>query len=475
MNSLKGLSQSALPAREKKSVALASLVAAALLTIFKAVVGLLSGSLGILSEAAHSSLDLVAALITFFSIQVADKPADSSHPFGHGKFEHVSAFVETGLLLVTCAWIVFEAVRRLFFHAVHVEPTLWAFAVMILSMVVDFTRSRSLARVAKKYSSQALEADAMHFSTDVYSSGVVILGLLLILAADRMNLRWLLPADPVAALCVAGITIYLSVRLGKRSIDALVDAAPEGTSTSIARLIASVPGVMNPERIRVRQSGNQLFVDVRLTLKSNISFEHAEAVSHDVEARVRDLYPEADVVIQSAPQQPPSTDVVERVRAIARRNDFQIHDVTPFEMHGQVNVSLDLELDPALTLEAAHRRATFLEEEIQREMPGVREVNVHIEPMQKRVEPANEAAGLRRQLEERVRELTIGTPGLVDCHAIEAHQVGSAVHVSLHCTFEPDLPISRVHDITEDLELKFRKELPQIMKVSIHAEPKGST
>ncbi|MGH9453973.1 MAG: cation diffusion facilitator family transporter, partial [Terriglobia bacterium] len=212
MNSLKGLSQSALPTREKKSVALGSLVAAALLTIFKAVVGLLSGSLGILSEAAHSSLDLVAALITFFSIQVADKPADSSHPFGHGKFEHVSAFVETGLLLVTCAWIVFEAVRRLFFHAVHVEPTPWAFAVMILSMVVDSTRSRSLARVAKKYNSQALEADAMHFSTDVYGSGVVILGLLLILAADRWHWRWLLPADPVAALCVAGITIYLSVR-----------------------------------------------------------------------------------------------------------------------------------------------------------------------------------------------------------------------------------------------------------------------
>ncbi|HUY14799.1 MAG TPA: cation-efflux pump [Terriglobia bacterium] len=474
MKSLKGLSQSTLPAQEKMSVALSSFLAALLLTLFKAVVGSLSGSLGILSEAAHSSLDLVAALVTLFSIRLADMPADSSHPFGHGKFEHVSAFVETGLLLVTCAWIVFEAVRRLFFHAVQVEPTVWAFAVMLISMMVDASRSRSLARVAKKYSSQALEADAIHFSTDVYGSGVVVLGLLLILAADHWRLRWLLAADPVAALCVAGITVYLSVRLGKRSIDALVDAAPQGISASIARLIASVPGVMNPERIRVRQSGNQLFVDVRLTLQSNISFEHAEAVSHDVEERVRDQYPEADVVIQSAPQQPSSTDVVERVRSIAHRNDLQIHDVTPFEVQGKVNLSLDLELDPTLTLEAAHRRATILEEEIQKEIPSVKEVNVHIEPMQKRVEPANEAGWMRRQLEERIRELTLGTPGLVDCHAIEAHQVGSTVHVSLHCTFEPDLPVSRVHDITEDLELKFRKELPQIMKVSIHAEPKGS-
>jgi cation diffusion facilitator family transporter len=475
MNSLKGPSESALPARERKSVALRSLAAAAALTIFKAAVGVLSGSLGILSEAAHSSLDLVAALVTFLSIRLSDKPADSSHPFGHGKFEHVSAFVETGLLLVTCGWIALEAVRRLFFQAVHVEPSIWAFAVMLVSIVVDTSRSRSLARVAQKYGSQALEADAIHFSTDVYSSAVVILGLLLIMAADRWRLHWLLAADPVAALCVAAITIYLSVRLGKRSIDALVDAAPEGISARIARVIASVPGVMNPERIRVRQSGNQLFVDARLTLKSNMSFEHAEAVSRDVETRVRDLYPEADVVIQSAPQVPPSTDVVERVRAIAHRYDFQIHDVMPFEVDGNVNLSLDLELEPTLTLEAAHRRATFLEEEIQREIPNVKEVNVHIEPIQQRVEPANEAAALRRQLEQRVRELTLGTPGLVDCHAIEAHKFGSGVHVSLHCTFEADLPISRVHDITEDLELKFRKELPQVMKVNIHAEPKGST
>ena len=474
MNSLKGLSQSALPAREKKSVALRSLLAAAALTLLKAVVGLLSGSLGILSEAAHSSLDLAAAMITFLSVRVADKPADSSHPFGHGKFEHVSAFVETGLLLVTSAWIVLEAARRLFFRPVRVEPTVWAFAVMVVSMLVDASRSRSLARVARKYSSQALEADAMHFATDVYSSAVVIVGLLLILAADRWQIRWLLAADPVAALCVAGITIYLSVRLGIRSIDALVDAAPQGISASIARLIATVPGVVNPERIRVRQSGNQLFVDVRLTLPSNISFEHAEAVSQDVEARVRGKYPEADVVIHSVPQPPSSTDVLEQVRSIAHRNELQIHDVTPFEVEGKVSLSLDLELDPTLTLEAAHRRATFLEEEIKKEIASVREVNVHIEPMRKGVEFANEASWMRRQLEEHIRELTLGTPGLVDCHAIEAHQVGSAVHVSLHCTFEPNLPISRVHDITEDLELKFRKELPQIMKVSIHAEPEGS-
>jgi cation diffusion facilitator family transporter len=474
MNSLKGLSQSALPVQEKRSVAFRSLQAAALLTLLKTAVGLLSGSLGILSEAAHSSLDFAAALLTFFSVRVADKPADSSHPFGHGKFEHVSAFVETGLLLGTCAWIVAEAALRLFLHAVHVRPNVWAFGVMAFSMMVDASLSRSLVRVSKKYGSQALEADAMHFSTDVYSSAVVILGLLLVLAAEHWRLPWLSAADSVAALCVAAITIYLSVRLGKRSIDALVDAAPEGIAASLARLITSVPGVMNPERIRVRQSGKQLFVDLRLTLESDISFERAEAVSQDVEARVRNQYPDADVVIQSAPQQPSSTDVVERVRAIARRNNFQIHDVTPFEVNGRVNLTLDLEMDPALTLEAAHGRATLLEQEIQRELPKVREVNVHIEPLRKRVEPANEAGWMRRQLEGRIRELTLGTPGLVDCHAIEAHQVGPTVHVSLHCTFEPDLPIARVHDITENLELKFRNELPQIMKVSIHAEPKGS-
>lgn len=465
--------EATIPAGEKQSVALASVLAAALLTTLKVGVGLLTGSLGIMSEAAHSGLDFVAAIVTYFSVRWADKPADTTHPFGHGKIEHLSAFVETALLLATCAWIIFEAVRRLFFLQVHVEPSVWAFGVLFISMTLDTFRSRALFRVARKYNSQALEADALHFSTDVYSSSVVVLGLILVYVAEQKKIAWLRNADPIAALVVAGIVIYISMRLGKRTVDALVDAAPEGTPARIAEVVSRVPGVVAQERIRVRQSGERLFVDLRLRLESNIPFEHAQSLVDLVEARVRELFPSADVVIHAAPREPASSDLVEKIRSIAHRSNFQIHDLTAYEVNGRVHVNLDLEVDPNLRLDAAHDQATRLESEIQRELGEVSEVNVHIEPLLKRIETGDEAQLAQAAMERKLLEIARNTPGLLDCHSLKAYRVGGNVLVRLHCSLEPDLPIGRVHDITEDLEFRFRKAFPQIFKVSIHAEPPG--
>jgi cation diffusion facilitator family transporter len=457
--------------REKQAVALTSVAAAILLTTLKMVVGILTGSLGILSEALHSGLDLVAAGITYLSVRVADKPADSQHPFGHGKIEHLSAFIETGLLFLTCTWIVWEAVRRLFFREVHVNPSLWAFGVMFISITIDTFRSRALFRVARKYNSQALEADALHFSTDVYSSTVVILGLILVYVAEQQNLHWLRDADPLAALVVAGIVVYISLRLGKKTVDALVDAAPSGTSSLIAETVSRVSGVLRLDRIRTRQSGSRLFVDLLLTLASNISLEHAQSVADLVEAEVHRLFPTADVVIHTTPQEPASGDLVSKIRAVAHRQNFLVHEVTAYEVDGRVNVHLDLEVDPRLRLAEAHDRATQLEREIKENLPEVNEVNVHLEPLLVAVETGNEARLDHLAVERKLEELARETMGVLNCHSVEAHQVGDDVVVQLHCMLEPDLPIARVHDITEMLEFKFRQAFPQISKINIHAEP----
>jgi cation diffusion facilitator family transporter len=455
-------------------VALKSVLAAMLLTTIKIVVGVATGSLGILSEAAHSGLDLVAAAVTYISVRLSDRPADPQHPFGHGKIEHLSAFIETALLLITCVWIIFEAGRRLFFREVHVDPSMWAFGVMLISITVDTFRSRALFRVAKKYNSQALEADALHFSTDIYSSSVVILGLILVYVAEQKNIAWLRNADPVAALGVAGIVIYISMRLGKRTVDALVDAAPAGTSARIAEAVSSIPGVLDQERIRVRQSGGRLFVDLRLTLESNIPLEHAQSVIDVVESQIHEVFPNADVVVHASPREPRSSDLVEKIRSIASRGNFQAHDVTAYEVDGQVDVNLDLEVDPALTLEAAHDQATRLEAEIKRELPEVSEVTVHIEPRPKGVE-AGDQRWADAQMERQLIALARETPGVVDCHSLQAHHVADNVVVRTACVVEPDLSVGRVHDITEELEFKFRKAFPQISKVSIHAEPQKRT
>src|SRR6059036_1604340 len=218
---------------EKRGVAGNSVLAAIAVTALKIAVGLATGSLGILSEAAHSGLDLVAAIITLFSVQVSDKPADADHQYGHGKIENFSAFIETGLLLVTCVVIICEAVKRLFFHHVEIEPSTTAFLTLFFSMAVDFWRSRALGTIAAKYDSQALQADALHFSTDIWSSGVVALGLGLVILGRRLHSQGLIDADPIAALFVAAVIVFVSTRLARRTIDALLDAAPVGARNKI--------------------------------------------------------------------------------------------------------------------------------------------------------------------------------------------------------------------------------------------------
>src|SRR6516164_2171528 len=284
---------------EKKGVALNSIFAAIAITLLKVVVGISTGSLGILSEAAHSGLDLVAAAITFFSVRVSDRPADATHQYGHGKVENFSAFIETGLLLATCVWIVYEAVKRLFFHSVEIEPSVWAFLVMVVSIAVDFWRSRRLKRVAEKYNSQALLADALHFSTDIWSSSVVILGLLLVLAGRTYNVSWLAKADPIAALAVACIVVYVSWRLARQTIDALLDGAPAGIRVRIIRQVSRLDGVLAVDRVRIRRGGNKYFADVSIAMSRNVTFQKSEQVANEVASGIRDLLPDADVVVNA--------------------------------------------------------------------------------------------------------------------------------------------------------------------------------
>ena len=300
---------------EKKRVALWSVMAAILLTLTKIVIGVWTGSLGILAEAAHSGLDLVAAVITYGAVRVSDKPPDPSHLYGHGKVENIAALAETLLLLVTCVWIIYEAVSRLFFKEVHIDVTVWAFAVMAMSIVVDFNRSRALRRAAEKYDSQALEADALHFSTDIWSSAVVIVGLALVKVGEWFGGATVLAqADALAALVVALIVIYVSVKLGKRAVDVLLDAAPRGLAQRIRGQVEQIEGVTSCRQVRVRRSGAESFVDVVLEIDGDATFDVAHDISAKVEEVVTGSVPRADVVVHYEPAEP-GPDIAKRLGA----------------------------------------------------------------------------------------------------------------------------------------------------------------
>lgn len=292
--------------KEKRSAALTSVFAAIGLTGLKLVVGILTNSLGILAEAAHSALDLAAAAMTYFAVQVSDKPADQEHHFGHGKVENLSALFETLLLLITSAWIIREAVDRLFYNPVEVDASLWAFLVMGISIIIDIGRSRVLYRAAKKYNSQALEADALHFRTDIWSSSVVILGLFGVrLASSIPALSWMHQADAVAAIAVAIIVMYVSAELGWRTIQALLDAAPKGLVEKIEQAAASVKDVVGAHAIRIRPSGAHWFIDMHVTMKGNIHLSRAHAATEEIENAIRGIIPNADVTIHMEPEETP--------------------------------------------------------------------------------------------------------------------------------------------------------------------------
>jgi len=288
--------------REKGKAALSSVLAAVVLTSFKIIVGLATGSLGILAEAAHSSLDLVAALVTFFAVRISGKPADAEHRYGHGKVENLSALFETFLLLVTCIWIIYEAILRLFFQNVAVEVSIWSFVVMGISIVIDFSRSRLLFRTARKYNSQALEADALHFSTDIWSSSVVIFGLICVTIGNFVpGLAFLEKADAIAALGVATIVVYVSVQLGIRTITGLLDVAPRGSVDQIKAGVEALPGVANCHNVRVRTSGPHLFVDVHVLVDGDQTLFQAHALTETIETKIKELLPTADVIVHPEP------------------------------------------------------------------------------------------------------------------------------------------------------------------------------
>jgi cation diffusion facilitator family transporter len=468
----------ATPHNAKRSAALFSVLAAFGVTLLKLLTGLLTGSLGMLSEAAHSGIDLIAAGITLFSVQVSDRPADADHTYGHGKIESLSAAVEAVLMLASCIWIFSEAIRRIVFREhLNLDFSVWPFAVLLLAITVDFTRSRKLHRIARETKSEALEADAIHFRTDIWSSIAVLLGL----AATYTGQHWHIPqlelADPIAAIFVACIILYVTWNLAHRTIDALTDATPpevRAQNRQLIRELASIDGVLSVDRVRTRRSGPSYFADVTLGMPRNLTFQRSEQITTAATAAVQRHLPGADVVVHSIPTASRAESVHDRIRAVAARSNLAIHDVSVQEYHHQLHVEQHLEVPETMTLRAAHALVTQLESEMRREVPEISSILTHIESEPATIERP-ESLERDRQLEVRLRRTAQAFPEILDIHEVfvtRAHSNGTdRIHVNCHCTLPDDLPMSRVHEIITELENAFKLDCPEVSRLLIHPEP----
>jgi cation diffusion facilitator family transporter len=468
---------------EKKVAALASILSALALVALKIFLTVATHSLGVLSEALHSSLDLMAAVITYLSVRVSDAPADEEHQYGHGKFESFSAFVETGLLLMTAIYIIWEALQRLFFRQVEINPTPLAIELLFVALIIDLVRARALSRVAQKYTSEALEADALHYSTDVWSTMTVIVGIFAVWMGDRFGMPELRYADPIAALGVAGVVIWAGSRMGKKTVDALLDVAPPGMQQRISEAVSELEGVMGTERVRLRRSGNRHFVDVTIGVPRTASFEQVHDISDAVERRVAEILP-ADVMVHPEPRARKDENLFEAIRLAAHRRGLAIHEVSAQELEGSLLVELHLEVDNKFSLREAHRQASELESEIERIASAIERdgassrpvrVNIHIEPLGVEIEDRGRAAAemkeLGRAIEDFLNSLTQEYSELVDCHESHVRQSENKIVVSCHCAMHGELPITHVHDVTAELEDRLKEKFPQIFRVTIHPEP----
>jgi len=462
-------------AREKKRVALTSVVAAVFLTGFKVVVGLATGSLGILAEALHSGLDLVAAAMTYAAVRIADRPPDESHLYGHGKVESFSALFETGLLVATCIWIVSEAVERLTVRDVEVIPSGWAFVVMLTSILVDWGRSRALTRAARRYHSQALEADALHFSTDIWSSSVVIGGLALVKLGDYVGHKAVLTrADAVSALGVAAIVLWVSYRLGRATIDVLLDRAPLGMAERVAEEAGRVAGVVRCRRVRVRPVGPILFVDMVVEIARATPLERAHAVVSEVESRVRALQPQADVVVHFEPVAPAEEGWAERIQAIAGERGLVVHEVQVGESPGRRTITFHLEVDPGLAVAEAHAVADELEQAIRAQVEGTADVVAHIEPRAPGSLVHGEAGDELERVLRPLREIAAETPALREFHDLSVRWLEGRLFVTMHCVFDPELTIGEAHRLSSRVEDRLKAAVPDAQDVHIHVEPPGA-
>ena len=464
--------------KEKRDAALSSVTAAMFLTGLKLVVGIMTGSLGILAEAMHSGLDLVAALVTFFAVRISDRPPDQEHQYGHGKVENLSALIETLLLLITCVWIIYEAIQRLFFKTVEIEASIWAFLVMAISIVVDVTRSRMLYAAARKHNSQALEADALHFSTDIWSSAVVIVGLGLVWVSERLlgpEWAWLTKADAAAALVVAGIVIYVSLQLGRRAVSVLLDAAPPGLADEISAQALQVPGVQSMGPVRVRQAGAFTFVDLTVNVDRTASLEGAHQVAEAVDRRVSKLIGMGDVVVHVDPVRRSGENLSQAVGAISARMGLRTHEVHAHEVGGEYFVDLHVEVPAALTLREAHDRVSQLEEAVRGELTRVSEVHSHIEPIQAAVIPVDQPAPIdatgEEELRARIEQIVGGVRGLDGVHSTQIRPAADGYDVVLHCYADPDMPVAQAHRLAEAAEKGVHAQVGGLSQVLIHVEP----
>jgi cation diffusion facilitator family transporter len=460
------------PAEEsalKRRVALVSIGASVLLTLAKAAGAILSGSLALLSEALHGLIDIFATVVTYFAVRAADQPADDEHHYGHGKVEALAALAETALLFGLAGAVTWEAYGRLRGDAaVPIEVTPLVIGMLLFAIAIDITRWRTLTIVARDTRSEALAADALHFSADAVSSSLALCGLIAVKLGFPQG-------DAIAALGVAGFISVAGFRLARRTVNTLVDAAPTGMSERVRAIAAQTPAVVGTQWVRLRPSGGRVIGEVGIHVSRSLPLDQVTDIKRALQERIRADIPELDATVTADPIALDDETALERVLIAAARLRIPVHHVTiqhVGEMQ-QLSVSLDVEVDSTLSMDAAHAKASELEAAIRTEFGAGTEVETHIEPLETGL-PAGQPASW--EVVQAIGEILAAEAqrgGVVsDVHSVRVRQTEFGLTVNCHARVDGGLDVAAAHRAVDRMERALREKRPDIFRVVTHAEPR---
>jgi cation diffusion facilitator family transporter len=448
----------------KSRVAAISIFASTGMAAAKFVVGIAIGSLALISEALHSSVDVVATVITWLVVRVSDRPADHEHHYGHGKFESLSALGVIAMLYVLAGGILVESYSRLREGAP--PPTLSAipFIVLLIDIAVNFWRARALHRTARDTKSQALAADALHFASDVLGSIAVIAGL----ALSGLGYAW---GDAAAAIGVAVVIALLGLRLARSTVETLLDRAPEGASEKAIAAIRAVPGVVDVERLRMRMVGSTHFIDAIVQVPRTYPIDRVDEIKRKAQAAVGNVLDDADLTFTAVPVARNNESIRERIMVIARNSGLAIHHVTVHDLGGKLTVSIDLEVDADMALNQAHDIAHELERNIRDEFGEDVEVDTHIEPLEPELPLGADAAPDRVDAIKTALSRFAADGAIHDIHSVRVRNTDAGEIVNFHCRAAPSMSVIKVHENVDEIERALRRAFPTVKRVISHAEP----
>jgi cation diffusion facilitator family transporter len=451
-------------ARRPVLVALVSVFIGVAIVVGKIVVGLLTGSLGILSEAAHSVMDLIASTFALVAVSAARKPADSEHPYGHGRAENLAAFGMGVLLMVTAAGIAYEALRRVIIGGEAVNPAGYAFVLLVATLVIESGRAVVLRRVARIADSEALRADATDRLADVFAIVAVLAGLI----GVRMGFVW---ADSVAALLVAALIARAAGQVVWRSGDILIDRAPAGAEKLLREAIRGVGGVREVRSVRVRKSGPNLLGDASIATARMLSLEAAGRLVDDVKRVATSALPSLELTVVVEGQTRPS-DLVERIHAAAARNGGvrDLHNVTvERESDGSLHLTMHAKLPGDLSLAEAARASADLEKALRAELPDATRVDIHLEPMEPHVVSGQDVTSRRTQLAARMREVVEAHPEVLRCVDVELSDRHHRIYAHVVAELDGNVNLEHAHQVETELEEQIRRALPEVHEVVARA------